>query len=154
MKASVVSSGHRAVPGRSARSIETFDDIDVRGVLPAITAPTLVVHATGDTCVPVGNGRWLAEHIAGAQLVEMDGNHVNFDVDRFADEVETFLTGRRRAVATDRVLSTVMFSDIVGSTERAAAVGDRRWSDVLDRHDAVVSREIGEPPRAAREVDR
>ncbi len=135
--------------------IETFDDIDVRGVLPAITAPTLVVHATGDTCVPVGNGRWLAEHIAGAQLVEMDGNHVNFDVDRFADEVETFLTGRRQRRSRPTASSPrCMFSDIVGSTERAAAVGDRRWSDVLDRHDAVVSREIANAPRAAREVDR
>lgn len=93
--------------------------------------------------VPIGAGRWLADHIRGARIVELPGEHSTAPVDdRFADEVESFLTGRRHTVATDRVLSTVLFSDIVGSTEQAAAVGDRRWREVLDEHDTVVSRQI------------
>jgi pimeloyl-ACP methyl ester carboxylesterase len=129
-------------PGTMRAFLDTLVGIDVRAVLPMISVPTLVVHATDDRCVPIGNGRWLAEHILGARFAELSGEHMVFDVDQFADEVESFLTGRRHAVATDRVLSTVLFSDIVGSTEQAAAVGDRRWREVLDRHDAVVSREI------------
>ncbi len=109
---------------------------------PTISVPTLVMHTTDDITVPIANGRWLAEHILGARFVELSGEHALFDVDLFVDEVETFLTGRRHVVATDRVLSTVLFSDIVGSTEQAAAVGDRRWREILDQHDAVVSRKI------------
>jgi class 3 adenylate cyclase len=123
--------------------LDTLVGIDVRAVLPCVSVPTLVMHATDDVCVPIGNGRWLADHIRDARFVELPGEHMTglFD-DRFADEVESFLTGRRHAVPTDRVLSTVLFSDIVGSTEQAAAVGDRRWIEVLDRHDALVSRQI------------
>jgi class 3 adenylate cyclase len=129
-------------PGTMRPFLDTLAAIDVRAALPMISAPTLVMHTTDDVAVPVGNGRWLAEHIVGARFVELRGEHMVFDVDQFADEVESFLTGRRQGVATDRVLATVLFSDIVGSTEQAAAVGDRRWREVLDRHDAVVSREI------------
>jgi class 3 adenylate cyclase len=122
---------------------DTLVGIDVRAVLPTVSVPTLVLHGTDDVAVPIGNGRWLADHIRGARFVELPGEHITAYVDdRFADEVESFLTGRRHGVATDRVLSTVLFSDIVGSTEQAAAVGDRRWREVLDQHDAVVSRQI------------
>jgi pimeloyl-ACP methyl ester carboxylesterase len=122
---------------------DTLVGIDVRAVLPTISVPTLVLHATDDACVPIGNGCWLADHIKGARFVALPGEHITGYVDdRFADEVESFLTGRRHAVAIDRVLSTVLFSDIVGSTEHAAAIGDRRWTEVLDQHDAVASRQI------------
>ena len=130
-------------PGTMRAMVDTMVDIDVRAVLPTISVPTLVLHATDDVAVPIANGRWLADHIEGARFVEFPGDHMAFGMDtRFSDEIETFLTGRQHAVATDRVLSTVLFSDIVGSTKEAAAVGDRRWREALDRHDAVVAREI------------
>jgi class 3 adenylate cyclase len=129
-------------PGTMRPFLDTLRDIDVRAVLPTISAPTLVMHATDDHAIPIGNGRWLANHIPDARFVEIPGEHMQFDVDQFADEVEGFLTGKRHAVTTDRVLATVLFSDIVGSTERAAALGDRRWRELLDLHDAVVRREV------------
>ncbi len=129
-------------PNTMRAFLDTLVGIDVRAVLPTISVPTLVLHGTDDT-LPIGNGRWLADHIAGARFVELPGEHITAYVgDRFADEVESFLTGRRHPVATDRVLSTVLFSDIVGSTEQASAVGDRRWREVLDEHDVVVTRQI------------
>jgi pimeloyl-ACP methyl ester carboxylesterase len=122
--------------------VDTLVGADVRAVLPTISVPTLVLHATDDV-IPIGAGRWLADHIGGARFVELPGEHITGHVDaRFGDEVESFLTGRRHPVATDRVLSTVLFSDIVRSTEQAAEVGDRRWRDILDQHDAIVSRNI------------
>jgi class 3 adenylate cyclase len=122
---------------------DTLVGIDVRAVLPTVSVPTLVLHGTDDACIPIDNGRWLADHIRGARFVELPGEHLTAHTGhRFADEVESFLTGRRHAVATDRVLSTVLFSDIVGSTEHAAAVGDRRWREVLDEHDVIASRQI------------
>ena len=129
-------------PGTMRAMVDTLVGIDVRALLPMISAPTLVIHTTDDITVPIANGRFLAAHIRDARFVELPGEHVMFDVDKFADEVESFLTGRRHAMTTERVLSTVLFSDIVGSTEQAAAVGDRRWREVLDRHDAIVTREI------------
>jgi len=101
-----------------------------------------VVHTTDDRTVPIGNGRWLADNIDGARFVEIPGEHVVFDPDHFVDAVEPFLTGGRTAATPDRVLSTVMFSDIVGSTEQAATVGDRQWRELLDQHDLIVQREI------------
>jgi pimeloyl-ACP methyl ester carboxylesterase len=129
-------------PGTMRAMLDGLAGIDARTVLPMISAPTLVLHTTDDGAVPIGNGRWLAEHIADARFVELPGEHAVFDLNRFADEVEAFLTGRRHPVVTDRVLSTVLFSDIVGSTEQAVALGDRRWREVLDRHDAVVGSEV------------
>lgn len=129
-------------PSAMRAFLDTLVGIDVRAVLPTISVPTLVIHATDDRVVPIDNGRWLADHITGARFVEIDGEHADFATDRFVDEVESFLTGKRHAVPTERVLATVLFSDIVGSTERAAAVGDRRWSEVLDQRDAVVRREV------------
>jgi class 3 adenylate cyclase len=130
-------------PNTMRAFFDTLVDIDVRAVLPSVSVPTLVLHATDDVAIPIGNARWLADHIRGARFVELPGEHLSAHAtDRFADEVESFLTGRRHAVTTDRVLSTVLFSDIVGSTEQAAAVGDRRWREVLDQHDAIASRQV------------
>jgi pimeloyl-ACP methyl ester carboxylesterase len=130
-------------PGTIRAMLDNLVGIDVRAVLPTISVPTLVLHATDDAAIPIDNGRWLADHISDARFVELPGDHATSRFnDRFADEIESFLTGRRRPAATDRVLSTVLFSDIVGSTKQAAALGDRRWREVLDRHDDVVSREI------------
>lgn len=129
-------------PGTMRALVDTLAGIDVRSVLPAVSVPTLVIHTRDDYVVPIGNGRWLADHIAGARFVEIDGEHAVYDVDEFADEVEAFLTGERHAVTTDRVLSTVMFSDIVGSTQRASEMGDRRWKMLLDQHDGFARRDI------------
>ena len=115
--------------------------IDIRDVLPAIRVPTLVLHRTDDRVVPVEAGRYLAEHIPNAKLVELPGSdHYPFSGDYlpFADEVEEFLTGERRHRELDRVLATVLFTDIVGSTERAVELGDRRWKELLADHHRVV----------------
>jgi len=123
-------------------------EIDVRSALPAVTAPTLVVHRTEDYVVPPACGRYLAEHISGARLVELPGAwHVNGSEggeDDALDAIEEFLTGRRHepAVEVDRVLKTVLFTDIVDSTARAAAEGDRRWHDLLDAHDSAIRGEL------------
>jgi class 3 adenylate cyclase len=105
-----------------------------------------VIHRTGDRLIPVECGRYLAENIQGAKYVELPGDfHLSAsgrDAE-VADEIEEFLTGRRRVTEIDRVLKTVLFTDIVRSTELAAEVGDRRWRDLLDRHDAAVRDELG-----------
>jgi class 3 adenylate cyclase len=121
-------------------------NMDVRSALPAITAPTLVVHRRGDKIVPQRLGRYLADHIEGAQWCELPGDfHVSGaptgERDSL-DAVETFLTGERRSAPSDRVLATVLFTDIVDSTAKAAELGDRRWREVLDAHDTVVRREL------------
>ena len=120
-------------------------EIDVRDVLPAIRVPTLVIHRTGDRVIPVESGRYLAEHIPDAKYVELPGvDHFPFvgDIDAIVDEVEEFLTGSRRAREPDRVLATVLFTDIVGSTERAAELGDRRWTEPPRRAPSVVRAEL------------
>jgi class 3 adenylate cyclase len=120
-------------------------DIDVRDVLPAIRVPTLVIHRSGDRVIPVESGRYLAEHIPDAKYVEMPGHdHFPFvgDMDAIVDEIEEFLTGSRRAREPDRVLATVLFTDIVGSTERATELGDRRWRELLDEHHRLVRAEL------------
>lgn len=119
--------------------------IDVRHILPAIRVPTLVLHRSGDTRVNVEGGRYLAAHIPGARYVELPGiDHVMWagDVDRPADEIEEFLTGTRGETEPDRVLATVLFTDLVDSTRRAAEIGDHRWRALLAAHDEVVRREI------------
>jgi len=120
-------------------------EIDVRHIVPAIRVPTLVLHRTGDTRVDVEAGRYLASHIPGARYVELPGgDHVPLDItDRVADEVEEFLTGTRSSeVEPDRVLATVLFTDIVGSTKRAAELGDRDWRVLRDRHDDAIRQEL------------
>jgi len=119
--------------------------VDIRHVLPVIAVPTLVIHRTEDMIVTVEAGRDLAAKIHGAKYVELPGeDHLWFhgDADAILGEVEEFVTGTRRAEIVDRILATVMFTDIVDSTRRAAALGDRRWRDLLGRHDALMRREL------------
>jgi class 3 adenylate cyclase len=119
--------------------------IDVRHILPAIRVPTLVMHRVGDTRVNVEGGRYLAAHIPGAKYVEFPGiDHVLWasDVDPAADEIEEFLTGSRSESEPDRVLATVLFTDIVDSTRKAEAMGDRDWRLLLEQHDRIVRAEI------------
>ncbi len=130
-----------ASPGAWLELQEVFGSLDVRRVLPHVQAPTLVLHRSEDRIVPVGQSRAIAEQIPDAKLVELEGNdHIPFlgDADALVDEVQEFLTGARPAPAPDRVLATVMFTDIVGSTTRAAELGDERWTYLLDRHDEAV----------------
>ena len=123
-----------ASPGAAVAVMQMNKEIDVRPILPAIRTPTLVLHRTGDGVTRVEQARYLAEHIPGARLVELAGaDHTPWvgDIDLIVDEVEEFLTGARHAAESDRILATVLFTDIVGSTERAAALGDRKWRDLL-----------------------
>jgi class 3 adenylate cyclase len=118
---------------------------DVRPVLESIQAPTLILHRRGDRHVFGGHAEYLAERITHARLVELDGDdHEWFagNTDRVLDEIEAFLTGGRVAAPTNRVLSTVLFTDIVGSTERAAALGDHAWTAALAAHNRVVERHV------------
>jgi pimeloyl-ACP methyl ester carboxylesterase len=128
--------------------------IDVRALLPTIRVPTLVMQRTGDRDINVEEGRYIASRIPGAKFVELPGaDHFMWteDADSVLDEIEEFLTGARPAYETDRVLATVLFTDIVGSTERAARLGDRRWRVVLDDFYGEVRRELAR--FRGREVD-
>jgi class 3 adenylate cyclase len=119
-------------------------DIDVRQVVPTIHVPALLIHAVNDNVCHVGNARWLAEHLSGAKYVELPGgDHLPwFDPETTLAEIREFLTGSREAQVPDRVLATVLFTDIVGSTERLAAIGDRRWRGLLESHHAAVRAEL------------
>ena len=120
-------------------------EIDVRGILPSIRVPTLVLHRRGDTDEPVANGRYLAAHIPHAHYVELEGaDHLPMlgDTDALVDEIELFVTGARTPSQSDRLLTTLVFTDIVGSTETGARLGDHRWRDVLETHAADVRRSI------------
>ena len=109
-------------------------DIDVRDVVPSIHVPALIIHTTGDRVCHVENARWLAAHLAGARYVEFPGgDHLPwFDPDRTVAEIREFITGSREPEEPDRVLATVLFTDVVGSTELATRLGDRRWRDLLE----------------------
>jgi class 3 adenylate cyclase len=133
-----------ASPGAAKALILMNSQIDVRGVLSSLRVPTLVLHRHGDHDSRLDEGSYIAEHIPGARFVELEGeDHVpSIDSDQILDEVEEFLTGARRGPEPDRVLATVLFTDIVGSTERASELGDRRWRELLERHQAVVRREL------------
>ena len=134
-----------ASPGAAAALLRMNSYIDVRAVLPTIRVPTLVLHRRGDRDVDVAEGRYLASRIQGSKFVELAGDdHVISagDVEAVADEIEEFLTGTRPLPEPDRVLATVMFTDIVGSTERAVQLGDRRWRELLGEHDGAVRREL------------
>ena len=118
-------------------------DVDLRAVLSTISCPTLVLHRSGNRYMRVDHGRYLAEHIPGATLRELPGDDhwiAEGDLDALLAEIEGFLTGVRRGPDAHRVLATVLFTDIVGSTERLSDIGDRRWRQVLDRHDEVIGR--------------
>jgi class 3 adenylate cyclase len=130
-----------ASPSAIMAIVEMVAAIDVRPILPTISVPTLVVHSAGDPMIAVDHGRYLAEHIPDARYVELPGeDHLTIRQDESGalDDIEEFLTGHRRAPDPDRILTTVLFTDIVDSTRRAADLGDERWRDVLDRHDDVM----------------
>jgi class 3 adenylate cyclase len=135
----------RAASPANARAMLAMGSFgDVRDRLPRVAVPTLVVHRTGDRFIPVGLGRYLAEHIPGARLVEVPGaDHAPWsgNADAIVDEIEEFLTGRRTPGA-ERALLTVVFTDIVDSTGRAAAMGDHEWRAYLDTHDRIVRAEL------------
>jgi class 3 adenylate cyclase len=126
-----------------ARNLE----IDVRALLPTLNVPTLVVHARGDGLVPVELGRYLAAHIPGARYVELPldihGSWHADDYEPLLDAVTEFVAGTKAEPSAERTLATVLFTDVVGSTDRAAAVGDRRWRALLDTHDATSARLVG-----------
>jgi class 3 adenylate cyclase len=120
-------------------------DTNVHHVLASIQCPTLVVHRHGNPFIRVEHGRYLAEHIPGAVYRELEGDDHLFlsgDTKALADEIEEFLTGVRSPPETDRVLATVLFTDIVGSSEKAGQLGDRAWRILLDAHDAVVRTQL------------
>jgi pimeloyl-ACP methyl ester carboxylesterase len=126
-----------ASPGAAAALLRMNSQIDTRHILPTIRVPTLVLTRAGDRDVTVDEGRWIASQIPGARFVELPGDeHLLWagDQDSLLAEVEEFLTGTRSAPDYDRVLSTVLFTDIVASTERARELGDRGWHEVLDEH--------------------
>jgi pimeloyl-ACP methyl ester carboxylesterase len=139
-----------ASPGALEALVVMNREIDVRHVLPAIRVPTLILHGTEDTVVPIDAARWMAKHVPGAKLVEVSaGGHLHFARDSPAVHaaVRRFLTdvwetGAWEEAEPDRVLATVLFSDIAGSSQRATELGDRAWRELLERHHALVRREL------------
>jgi pimeloyl-ACP methyl ester carboxylesterase len=132
-------------PGAAVGVMRMSYETDVRPVLSAIRVPTLVLHRSGDLLMPVEHGRYLARHIPAARYVELPGtDHFFFtgDADAYLDRIEEFLTGERHAGESDRVLATVLFADIVASTERAAQLGDARWHALLDSFYGVARRQL------------
>jgi class 3 adenylate cyclase len=128
--------------------MDLYRRIDLREVAPSVHAPALILHPRDDRLVPLSLGRDLAQRLPNSQLVELPGtDHLWFGgersrVDLLADELQEFLTGRRHERETERVLTTVLFTDIVGSTGRAAELGDQRWRELLERHHAVVREQL------------
>ncbi len=135
-----------ASPAAVIALMQMNSQIEIRDILPTVQAPTLVIHRTGDKTVSVEGGRDLAARIPGARLFELPGVdhlfYVGENADEISDAVEEFLTGSRAPVDVDRVLATVLFTDIVGSTEKAVALGDQRWRDLLDKHHAAIRRHL------------
>jgi pimeloyl-ACP methyl ester carboxylesterase len=134
-----------ASPGAALALYRMNIQIDVRPILESIHVPTLVLQRSGDRITYAQAGRYLAEHIAGAKYVELPGtDHLVWVGDREAilGEIEEFLTGIRHAPEADRVLATIVFTDIVDSTARATALGDKAWKDLLARHDSAIRRQI------------
>ncbi len=134
-------------PQGAADLLAMYEGLDVRHALASVRAPTLVMHRRGDRLIPVEAGRYIAEHIPGARMLELGGDdHIisASDEDAPLDAVEEFVTGTRPSREDiDRVLATVLFTDIVDSTRRSAEVGDRRWRDVAEAHDRIVREELG-----------
>jgi class 3 adenylate cyclase len=133
---------HSASPGVARAYFHLVQELDVRHVLPSVRVPTLVIHRTGDRWVRIDHARYLVEHIEGAKLVEIPGDDHFFlwrDTETVVSEIQGFLTGvKTMPDDTDRVLATLLFTDIVGSTGRATEMGDRRWKELLDAHDRMV----------------
>jgi class 3 adenylate cyclase len=143
-----------ASPGAVVDIMRMNREIDVRPILPAVRVPTLVLHRSGDRLTHIGQGQYLADQIRGARMRELPGEDHAWaagDGDTVVDEIEEFLTGSRHDSEPDRILATVLFTDIAGSTERAAALGDRRWRELLEQHHAMVRRKITE--YRGREID-
>jgi class 3 adenylate cyclase len=133
-----------ASPGTAAALLRMSMQIDVRHVLPAVRVPTLVLHRD-ERFVPIGNGKYLADHIPGARFVQLTGDDHLYcagEIDGFLDEVEQFVTGQLTHDDPDRVLTTLLFTDIADSTKLAADLGERRWRDLLDTHDGLVRRQL------------
>jgi class 3 adenylate cyclase len=134
-----------ASPSMGLATLEALMRIDVRDILPSIQVPTLLLHRSADRAIPAQSSRFMAEHIPDAKLVELEGeDHLWFlgDVDAIFDEVQEFLTGVRHNAAVERMLATVLFTDIVDSTRKLSELGDRRWRELLREHDALVRREL------------
>jgi class 3 adenylate cyclase len=132
-------------PARAAAMYRYVSQLDVRDVLPSVQAPTLVLYRRDYPFEPASESQFLAEHIPDARSVVYEGADVNIwgtGPDEILDDIEEFLTGSRRPVDVDRVLATVLFTDIVGSTERAASLGDRRWKSTLAEHDRLAHSQI------------
>jgi pimeloyl-ACP methyl ester carboxylesterase len=132
-----------ASPGAAVAFIRKYAEVDARDVLPAISVPTLVIHRVGDIMVTIPHGRYIAEHVSGARMIELPGDdHMFFvgDQDAILDPIEEFVTGGLSDATPDRVLSTVLFTDIVGSTARAVDLGDRKWRDLLETWQVSVRR--------------
>ena len=138
--------GNRAASPSMARAVSTvLLQSDVRDCLARITAPALILQRDKSNFIRARHGRYLAEHIAGARYIELPGAdalHWVGDTGPILDEIEEFVTGARGSLGTERVLTTIVFTDIVGSTQRAAELGDLRWHDVLDNHDRIVRHEL------------
>src|SRR5437763_9364650 len=130
-----------ASPGMLTALAQMFLDLDVRGVVPSVQGPALILHRTRDRLGNVRHGRWLAEHMPNARMVEFEGDDHTFwyeSAEEWLGEVQEFLTGARAVPDADRILATVLFTDIVDSTRTAAELGDQRWRDVLERHQRSV----------------
>lgn len=138
--------GNRAASPSMARAfINKIREGDVRDRLPLVAVPTLILHRDNPDFSPVGHAHYLAEHIPGSRLVELPGRDALYwvgDTAPVLDEIEEFITGVRGVSDAERLLTTIVFTDIVGSTERAAVLGDHRWRDLLDNHDTLVRREL------------
>lgn len=134
-----------ASPSAAVALLRMNTQADIRHLLPSIQVPTLVIHRTGDRDVNVEEGRWIAQRIPGARFVELPGDdHLPWigDQDAVLDELQEFLTGVRPPPEFDRALATVLFTDIVGSTELATRLGDREWRELLAHHHVVIRREL------------
>jgi pimeloyl-ACP methyl ester carboxylesterase len=134
-----------ASPGAAIALLRMNAQLDIRHILPIIRVPTLVIHRSGDRDANLEEGRWIAEQIPNARFVEMPGeDHLPWvgDQDAVVDEIEEFLTGARSVPESNRVLATVLFTDIVGSTDHAARLGDRAWRELLGLHHSLVRKEL------------
>ena len=136
-----------ASPAMAQATLTSALRLDVTGLLESVDVPTLLIHATGDLAVPVQGSRIMARRIPGARLLEVEGeDHAPWfsSPDESAGAIEQLLTGTRHRPRPQRVLATVLFTDIIGSTNRAAELGDARWREVLERHDELTRRHVGE----------
>jgi class 3 adenylate cyclase len=134
-----------ASPSTIKRIFDLIGEFDVRDVLPSIRVPTLVLHRRADSFINIEHSRFLAERIPGARFVELDGGDNMYslgDSEALLGEMEEFLTGERHRTEPDRMLATVLFTDICNSTEHAARMGDRGWRYMLERHDALFRRSL------------